>query len=69
MFGLGPTEMVIILVVALAIFGPKKLPEVGRAIGRGIGELRSASHDVKEAVDLDLEPEQVNSKKVDETSS
>lgn len=69
MFGLGPTEMVIILVVALAIFGPKKLPEVGRAIGRGIGELRSASQDVKEAVDLDLEPEQISTKKGDESTS
>ncbi len=43
MFGLGPTELIIILVVVLLIFGPSKLPEIGKALGRGISELRNAS--------------------------
>lgn len=48
MFGLGATELIIILVLALAIFGPGKLPEVGRAVGRSIRELKKASSAVLE---------------------
>ena len=46
MFGLGPLELIIILVVVLLIFGPSKLPEIGRSIGRGIQELRSAAKEI-----------------------
>jgi len=44
MFGIGATELVIILVLALIIFGPGKLPEVGKAIGRGIREFKKATN-------------------------
>src|SRR4029077_7377715 len=37
---LGPAEVLVILVVALLVFGPKRLPEVGRQVGRGLRELR-----------------------------
>ncbi|HDP70661.1 MAG TPA: twin-arginine translocase TatA/TatE family subunit [Actinobacteria bacterium] len=40
LFGLGPTELIIILAIALLLFGPKKLPEIGKAIGSGIRELK-----------------------------
>ncbi|HLT57725.1 MAG: twin-arginine translocase TatA/TatE family subunit [Limnochordales bacterium] len=43
MFGIGATELIIILVLALIIFGPGKLPEVGKAIGRGIREFKKAT--------------------------
>ena len=44
MFGrLGPTELILILGVALVIFGPSKLPELGRALGRGIKEFKGAA--------------------------
>ncbi|MBO8142623.1 MAG: twin-arginine translocase TatA/TatE family subunit [Firmicutes bacterium] len=49
MFGLGVTELVIILILALIIFGPGKLPEVGRALGRSIREFREAGREVKDA--------------------
>ncbi|MDI6892544.1 MAG: twin-arginine translocase TatA/TatE family subunit [Actinomycetota bacterium] len=39
-FGLGPTELIIILAIVLIIFGPRKLPEIGKAIGSGIRELK-----------------------------
>lgn len=43
MFGLGVTELVIILVIALIVFGPGKLPDVGRAVGRTIREFKQAT--------------------------
>ena len=41
-FTMGPTELIVVLVIALALFGARKLPEVGGAVGRGIREFRSA---------------------------
>ena len=49
----GITELVLILAIALIIFGPRKLPEVGRSIGRGIREFRSATTEVKKSVSLE----------------
>lgn len=43
MFGIGASELIIILVLALIIFGPGKLPEVGRAVGRSIREFKKAT--------------------------
>jgi sec-independent protein translocase protein TatA len=42
MFGMGATELIVVLVVALLIFGPGKLPEIGGALGRGIRDFRKA---------------------------
>jgi sec-independent protein translocase protein TatA len=42
MFGLGAPELIVILVVALLIFGPGKLPEIGSALGKGIRDFRKA---------------------------
>jgi TatA/E family protein of Tat protein translocase len=44
-FGVGPAEMLVILVVALIVFGPGKLPEIGAALGRAIGDFRRASRE------------------------
>ena len=43
MFGIGIPELVLILIVGLIVFGPGKLPEVGRAVGKGLREFRKAS--------------------------
>ena len=40
MFGLGATELIVILVVALLVFGPGRLPEIGGALGKGIRDFR-----------------------------
>jgi len=40
--GIGPTELIIVLVLALLILGPKKLPEVGRSVGRGMREFKES---------------------------
>lgn len=48
---LGVTELILILVIALLIFGPSKLPDIGRAVGRGIKEFRSATREVTNEVE------------------
>ncbi len=45
-FGMGPAEMLLIVVIALIVFGPGKLPEIAAAIGRAIGDFRRASRDL-----------------------
>ncbi len=50
MFGLGLPEILIILVVALLVVGPSKLPELARSIGRAFGEFRRMADDVKETI-------------------
>ena len=52
----GPLELIIILVIALLILGPGKLPDVGSALGKSIREFRKASSDVQDAVKLDASP-------------
>jgi TatA/E family protein of Tat protein translocase len=51
----GPLELVIILVIALLILGPGKLPDVGAALGKSIREFRKASSDVQDAVKVNVE--------------
>ena len=52
----GPLELVIILVIALLILGPGKLPDVGAALGKSIREFRKASSDISEGTRLDASP-------------
>jgi len=54
----GP-ELIVILVIALIVFGPKKLPEIGKSIGQGLRELKKASREITDAfqnIDEDDEP-------------
>lgn len=53
MFGLGAQEILIVLVIALLVFGPTKLPEIGRQIGGAMREFRKMTGDVQRAFDLD----------------
>jgi len=53
LFGIGLPELLVILVLALIIFGPGKLPDVGKALGRSIGEFKKATKEAQDAVKLD----------------
>jgi len=51
---LGFPEILLILVLALLLFGPKRLPEIGRTIGRGLSEFRRASNELKRTLDAEV---------------
>ena len=50
MFGIGTPELIIIAIIALLIFGPSKLPELGKTLGKGLREFKKASSNLKEQV-------------------
>src|SRR5262245_9493334 len=55
MLNIGPQELLIILVIALLVVGPQRLPELGRSIGRGLRELRKAQDEVKRTIQVNLD--------------
>ena len=55
MFNLGPMELAIILVLALLVFGPKKLPEIGKGVGQAMREFKRASRDLMDSFNESLD--------------
>jgi sec-independent protein translocase protein TatA len=59
MFGsIGVPELIVILAIALLIFGPKKLPEVGRSLGKALREFRKTSDEIKEKIEEEIQAEE-----------
>jgi sec-independent protein translocase protein TatA len=59
MFGsIGMPELVVIFVIALMVFGPRRLPEIGKALGRGIGEFKRASNELRSTLEEEIRREE-----------
>ena len=59
MFGpIGMPELIVIMVLALIIFGPRKLPELGRSLGRSLNEFKKASNELKHTLDEEIRVEE-----------
>ena len=59
MFGsIGMPELIIILVIALIIFGPRKLPELGKSLGRSLNEFKKASQDLQNTLEQEIKIEE-----------
>ncbi len=66
MFGtLGMPELILIFVVALLLFGPRKMPQIGRSIGRALGEFRRASNEFKRTIEDEVAADDIRSVKQD----
>jgi len=60
MFGnIGPTELILIFIIALLVFGPKKLPEIGKSIGKAIREFRRTSEEIKSRIEEEIQASEV----------
>ncbi|HEX9123479.1 MAG TPA: twin-arginine translocase TatA/TatE family subunit [Actinomycetota bacterium] len=57
MFNIGPLELMVIMVIALLVVGPKRLPEVGRSIGKSLREFRRAQEEVTRSIRMGVEDE------------
>jgi sec-independent protein translocase protein TatA len=59
MFGsLGMPELIVIFVIALIVFGPRKLPELGRSLGRGIAEFKKATNELQSSLEDEIRVEE-----------
>jgi len=68
MFGIGMPELIIIMVVALIVIGPKKLPDLARSLGKGMAEFKKATQDIKETLDVEEDLAEAKDQLIDSVS-
>ena len=69
MFNVGAWELTLVLIAALLLLGPQKLPEFARWIGKALHEIRNVTQDVRSAIDLEMEKQELNNLKEDLTNT
>lgn len=52
---IGMPELILIFLIALIVFGPKKLPEIGKSLGKGLAEFKKASEDFKQSIQKEVD--------------
>lgn len=70
MFGsLGMPELIVIFVIALVVFGPRKLPELGRSLGRGIAEFKKATSELQDTLEREITADEERTKAAAQAAS
>jgi len=64
--GLGPSELLVIFLIILLLFGAKKIPEIAKGMGKGIREFKSAINEVQDEIEMSVENDKRKTRKVDE---
>jgi len=67
MGSIGMPEMLVILVIALIIFGPRKLPELGKSLGKSLAEFKRASNDLKSTLEEEIRVEEQQTRRTEST--